>query len=119
DQVDREGGERDQAAEQARTDKGAVARGRQRVLLNRRMNQRVDVLSNRSEQTHVPAHARRPGTRSPYWLAGSCQRRLKRTLRRGGRSCGEAWFAPEFPGVRPSYSRGMVNGRLPGCVSGW
>ena len=81
-QVDRKCGERDQAAEQPRRDEGPMARGRQRVLLRRRMHQGVDIVSDRSEQTHVPVHARRFGTRSPYWLAGSCQRALKRTLRR-------------------------------------
>ena len=31
---------------------------RQRVLPHRRMHHRVDIISNRSEQTHVPVHAR-------------------------------------------------------------
>ena len=38
-QIDREGGERHQAAEQPRRDEGAMARRRQRVLLRRRMHQ--------------------------------------------------------------------------------
>ena len=43
-QIDREGGKRDQAAEQARRDEGAMARGRQRILLRRRMHQRIDIV---------------------------------------------------------------------------
>jgi hypothetical protein len=38
------------------------------VLLRRGVHQRVDIVSDPSKQTHVPVHARRFGTRSPYWL---------------------------------------------------
>ncbi len=53
-QIDREGGERDQAAEQPRRDEGTVAGGRQRVLLGRRMHQAIDIIPDRREQIHVP-----------------------------------------------------------------
>ena len=50
-EIDRKGGERDQRAEQPGRDEGAVARGRQRVLLNRRMNQAVDIIAERLNET--------------------------------------------------------------------
>ena len=57
--IDRERGQRHQAAEQPRRDERAMARRRQRVLLRRRMDQRVDILANRCERTHASWHVRR------------------------------------------------------------
>src|SRR5262249_59104938 len=77
--------------------------------------QRIDIVSNRSEQTHVSVHARGDlGRAPPYWLAGSCQRRLKRTLRmNGGRRPGPV--CSDFGGGSPADFRGMGDGQLPGA----
>ena len=67
-QIDRERRQRDHAAEQPRRDEGAMARRRQCILLRRRMNQAVEVVPQRREQTHDPC-ARPPiGTRPLYLL---------------------------------------------------
>ena len=57
--IDREGGERHEAAQQPRRDERAMARRRQRILLRRRMDQRVDIVANRCEEAHVSWHVRR------------------------------------------------------------
>ena len=113
DQIDRERGERGEAAKQARRDEGAMARRRQRVLLRRRMHQRVDIIANRREQSHVPLHVRLCRRAPLFYVRGSCQRPLKRTLRRRPRPRAGAAAAHRFAAVRRRHSRGMVNGRLP------
>ena len=57
--VDRKGRERAQACDQARRDEGTVARSRQRILLRAGMDQRIDIVPQRCDQTHVPVHVRR------------------------------------------------------------
>ena len=52
--IDRESGERGEAAEQARRNEGAMARRRQRILLRRRMHQRIDIVPHWREETHGP-----------------------------------------------------------------
>ena len=54
DNVYGEARERDEAAEQARRDEGAMARGRQRILPGRWMDQGVDIVPNWREKTHRP-----------------------------------------------------------------
>ena len=62
-QVDRKRRQRDNAAEQPRRDEGAMTRRRQRILLRRRMHQRLDIVSYRREagpRSHrTPDFARR------------------------------------------------------------
>ena len=53
-QVDRKRRQRDDAAEQSRCDKGAMARGRQRIVLRRGVHERGDIISYRREEAHVP-----------------------------------------------------------------
>ena len=57
-EIDRQRGERQQAAEQPRRDERAVARGRQRVVLRRRMHQRVD--HTRGSARTGPRHSSTP-----------------------------------------------------------
>ena len=64
--IDREAGERGKAAEQARRDEGAVARRRQRVLLRRRMHQRVNVVPHWREETHGSCLTSCTNRRAPF-----------------------------------------------------
>ena len=52
--IDRKARERGKAADQARRNEGAVARRRQRILLRRRVHQRIDIVPHRREETHGP-----------------------------------------------------------------
>ena len=52
--IGREAGKRGKAAEQARCNEGAMARRGQRILLRRRVHQRVDVVPHWREETHGP-----------------------------------------------------------------
>ena len=65
--IDRERGERDQAAEQPRRDEGAMARARQRIMPRRRMHQRIEIIADGTQNTHV-THCRPSSTdaHSPY-----------------------------------------------------
>ena len=83
-QIDRKRGQRDDAAEEPRRNKGAMARRRQRILLRRRVHQRSDIIAYWREEAHVPTHVRPLPTRSPCSVAGSCQTALKRTLKATG-----------------------------------
>ena len=74
-------GERDDAAEKARRNESAMARRGQHVALRGRMDQRVNIVTNRRKQAQFPLHARL-SRRAPFFLwARSCQRPLKRKLR--------------------------------------
>ena len=113
-QIDRKRRQRDNAAEQTRRDKGAMARRGQHILLRRRMHQRLDIIAYWREQAHVPSARPALQTRSPFSVAGSCQRPLKRTLRRwraraAARSAAEASRRRQIPI--------MVNCPLPRTVA--
>ena len=110
DQIDRKRRQRDDAAEQPRRDEGAMTRRRQRILLRRRMHQRLDIVSYRREQAHVPDARPALQTRSPFSVAGSCQTALKRTAKAAGRTRARKRCAAALP-VR--ISAVMVNGPLP------
>ena len=53
DQIERKQSQRDDAAEQPWRDERSMTRGRQRVAGRRRVYQRLDIISDRREDTHV------------------------------------------------------------------
>lgn len=82
----------------------------QRVLLRRRMHQRLDIIAYWREQAHVPDARPLCETRSPFFCGGSCQRPLKRKLRH------EAW-RDRYDAMRRRQIPIMVNHRLPRTVA--
>src|SRR5262249_47183677 len=111
--VDRERCERRQAAEEPRRNEGAMPRRRQRILLRRWMNKRIDVFADRREEIHCPCA--RPAVADALPLIysdGSCQSRLKRKLKavRRSRCQGACGLLSERDPTGKSH--GMVNGRL-------
>ena len=65
-QIDRKCRQRDQRAEQPRRDEGAMPRRGQRILLNRRMNQTVDIIAKRlNEAQGNPLRQRRSADALP------------------------------------------------------
>ena len=61
---------RDETAEQARRDEGAMARSRQRILPGRWVDQGVDIVPNWREKTHGPCHSRPDKTDAPLLRRG-------------------------------------------------
>ena len=53
-QINRKRRQRGNAAQQAWRNEGAMARRRQRVLLRRRMHQRLDIIPHRRDEAHCP-----------------------------------------------------------------
>jgi hypothetical protein len=80
--IKRERRERDNATDKPRPNESTVTRGSQRVVVCRRVHQGVDIVANRLKEAHVfQCTPERLRTRSPC-LFRSCQRPLKRVLRR-------------------------------------
>ena len=111
-EIDRERRQRDDAAEQSRRDESAMPRRRQHVLLRRRMDQRFNIITYRREQAHFPIARPALQTRPLFSMAGSCQRPLKRTLRRRRRA-GNGIVAGRGRTLAAADSSVMVNRSLP------
>src|SRR5947209_9568892 len=103
--MDRQGGERDEAADKARRDERAVARGSQRIKPRRRMHQRVDKCADLREQAHVTPDT--PVGRAPQ-VAGVCRSPLKRTLSGAALNAFAAPYSRATALARSNSSR-MVN----------
>ena len=57
-EINRKRGQGDDAAEQARRDEGAMPRRGQRILLRRRMHQRLNIARTGANRPTIPTHAR-------------------------------------------------------------
>ena len=106
--VDRESGEREQAADQARRDERAMPRGRQRVVPRRRMHQAVDEI--RLTGAIEAQRSLRPGISIdadalPFLLAAIVSERLKRTLRPCGSAAAAVTDGQIPPTSRSSFRR--------------
>ena len=65
DDIDGKTCQRGKTAEQTRGNEGAMARRRQRILLRRRVHQRIDIIPYWREETHGPCHTSRRNRRAP------------------------------------------------------
>ena len=87
--IDRERGERRQAAEQPRRDEGAMARARQHVIARGRVQQRIEAIADNVQNSHgscaSACSSNQTRRNAPFIVAPPCQSDIKRTLRRRGR----------------------------------
>jgi hypothetical protein len=110
---DRSGCQHDQTAQQPWRNECAMAAGRQPIGLRQRPHQGIKMVADRSEQQVPCARLRRDAL--PLLIRRSCQRPLKRTLRRLPGPGGGRLLRPRPSALIP-HSRGMVNGPLPACA---
>ena len=84
-EIDGQRRDREQAADQARRNEDAMTRGFQGIASRRRMHQRIDVVADLREQTHLVFGTPLTADALPCPMSRICPRPLKRKLRWGRR----------------------------------